>query len=144
MPKKPNHINPKNSPSSKRSMTSKDYVTGILKGDRGILARSITLVESRHPEYRKVAEEIIEACLPYSGKSFRLGITGVPGVGKSSFIESFGSLLIQNGNKLAVLAIDPSSDKSRGSIFRTQCFIHQGTYMLCATVMTKYMHLGIF
>lgn len=110
------HLNPNKSNIPRKALSAEEYVKGILTKDRGILARAITLVESRHPKYRKIAEDIIEACLPYAGNSFRLGITGVPGVGKSSFIESFGSILIEKGHHLAVLAIDPSSEKSKGSI----------------------------
>lgn len=116
MAQMPKHLNPNKSRPIKRELACKEYLEGILNGDRSILARAITLVESRNPKSRKLAEDIIEECLPYSGKSFRLGITGVPGVGKSSFIESFGSLLLKENNKLAVLAIDPSSERSRGSI----------------------------
>lgn len=116
MPQNPKHLNPNNSRPSKKELSAKEYLDGIVNGDRVTLARAITLVESRHPSNKKLAEKIIEACLPYSGNSFRLGITGVPGVGKSSFIESFGTLILKNENKLAVLAIDPSSEKSRGSI----------------------------
>lgn len=116
MAQRPKHLNPNSTRPSKKELLNEEYLEGILNGDRSILARAITLVESRNPKSRNLAEEIIEACLPYSGNSFRLGITGVPGVGKSSFIESFGSLLLKDGNKLAVLAIDPSSERSRGSI----------------------------
>lgn len=93
-----------------------DYVDGILKGDRLILGQAITLIESTHTEHRQMAREIIEACLPYSGDSRRIGITGVPGVGKSTFIEAMGAHITAHGHKLAVLAIDPSSERSRGSI----------------------------
>lgn len=94
-----------------------DYVKGILKGDRTILSRAITLIESSKQEHHEIAEEVIEKCLPHSGKSIRIGITGVPGVGKSTFIEAFGSYLVTSKNKkVAVLAIDPSSRKSGGSI----------------------------
>jgi LAO/AO transport system kinase len=93
-----------------------EYVQGILKGDRTILSRAITLIESNLPEHNTMAQKIIQECLPYSGKSFRIGITGVPGVGKSSFIETFGKYVVDSGHKLAVLAIDPSSDRSKGSI----------------------------
>jgi LAO/AO transport system kinase len=88
----------------------------ILAGNRTLLSRAITLVESSKPEHQKVAQEIITRCLPHSGNSVRIGITGVPGVGKSSFIEAIGSHLTGMGHKLAVLAIDPSSEKSGGSI----------------------------
>jgi len=101
----------------KRKILSVDeYVNGILKGDITLLSRAVTLVESSKPEHQKIAQGIIEKCLPYSGKSVRVGITGVPGVGKSTFIEALGKYLTGQGNKLAVLAIDPSSERSRGSI----------------------------
>ncbi|SMD41485.1 LAO/AO transport system kinase [Aquiflexum balticum DSM 16537] len=92
------------------------YVEGILSGDRVILSRAITLVESTLPQDQFLAENVVEKILPYSGKSIRIGITGVPGVGKSTFIEGFGKLLVEKGYKLAVLTIDPSSQKSHGSI----------------------------
>ena len=92
------------------------YVEGICAGDRGLLSRSITLVESSLPEHQLVAQQIIEGCLPYSGNSLRIGITGVPGAGKSTFIEALGTYLTGMGKKLAVLAIDPSSARSKGSI----------------------------
>jgi LAO/AO transport system kinase len=92
------------------------YVEGILSGDRVILSRAITLVESTLPQDQLLAEDVVEKILPYSGKSIRIGITGVPGVGKSTFIEGFGKLLLEKGFKLAVLTVDPSSQKSHGSI----------------------------
>ena len=101
----------------KASVLSNDaLISGILKGDRSILSRAITLIESNNPHHHQQADELISACLPHSGKAFRLGITGVPGVGKSTFIEAFGALLIEKGHKVAVLAIDPSSGRSKGSI----------------------------
>jgi len=93
-----------------------EYIEGILSGNRTILSQAITLIESALPAHYKLAQKIIEKCIPYSGKSIRIGITGVPGVGKSTFIESFGKYLTSKGRKLAVLAIDPSSEKSKGSI----------------------------
>jgi len=93
-----------------------DYVNGILSGDRTILSRAITLVESALPKHYNLAQKIIEKCIPHSGSSIRIGITGVPGVGKSTFIEAFGKYLTSKGNKIAVLAIDPSSIISKGSI----------------------------
>lgn len=93
-----------------------DYLNGILSGNRMILSKAITLIESSLPAHQAVAQDIIEKCLPHSGKSFRLGITGVPGVGKSTFIEALGIYLIEKGKKIAVLAIDPSSQRSKGSI----------------------------
>jgi len=91
-------------------------VEGITAGDRAMLSRGITLVESSLDSDKRLAKKVIQACLPYSGKSLRIGITGVPGVGKSTFIESFGTYLIEQGKKVAVLAIDPSSKRSKGSI----------------------------
>jgi LAO/AO transport system kinase len=92
-----------------------DYVNGILQGSRTILSKAITLVESALPEHEQTAQNIIERCLPH-GRSLRVGITGVPGAGKSTFIEAIGSYLTAKGHKLAVLAIDPSSERSKGSI----------------------------
>lgn len=92
------------------------YVQGILNNDMAILSRAITLVESQNKTHQQLAQQIVDAVIPKSGNSFRLGVTGVPGVGKSTFIESFGKELIARGHKLAVLAIDPSSNKSKGSI----------------------------
>ena len=96
--------------------TVEELVSGILHGDRTVLSRAITLVESSLFAHRKKAQEVIERCLPYSGKSVRLGITGVPGVGKSTTIEALGKHLTSHGHKVAVLAIDPSSERSKGSI----------------------------
>lgn len=93
-----------------------DYVEGILKGDVGILGRAVTLVESTAEAHQSIAQEVIEKCLPYSGKSRRIGITGVPGAGKSTSIDVFGLHVLRQGGKLAVLAIDPSSERSKGSI----------------------------
>ena len=93
-----------------------DYVEGILKGDVSTLGRAVTLIESTAETHQAVAQEVIEKCLPYSGNSRRIGITGVPGAGKSTSIDEFGMHVIRQGGKLAVLAIDPSSERSRGSI----------------------------
>lgn len=93
-----------------------DYVSGILQGDRVLLSQAITLIESAKPEHLQIAQQIIERCLPYSNKSIRIGITGTPGVGKSTFIEAFGQYVIAQQRKVAVLAIDPSSKISGGSI----------------------------
>ena len=92
------------------------YIDGILKGDRVTLSKAITLVESALPRHQELAQAIIAACLPHSGKALRLGITGVPGAGKSTFIEALGMYLCRQNHKLAVLAIDPSSQRSKGSI----------------------------
>ena len=93
-----------------------DYVAGILNRDITILSQSVTLVESAHPEHQKISRQIIESCLPYSGNSIRVGITGVHGVGKSTFIEALGMYLAGKGKHLSVLTIDPSSEISKGSI----------------------------
>ncbi len=98
------------------SLTTEDYIKGIEKGDRNTLGKAITLIESTRPDQKQLAQEIIRACVKKSGKSVRIGITGVPGVGKSSFIESLGQKLVKQGHKLAVLAVDPSSERSKGSI----------------------------
>ena len=97
-------------------MEPQAYVDGILKGDRTILAQAVTLVESNLQQDQAIAQKVIEACLPYSGNAIRVGITGVPGAGKSTFIEALGVMLCKQKKKLAVLAIDPSSERSRGSI----------------------------
>jgi LAO/AO transport system kinase len=93
-----------------------EYVEGILNGNITLLSKAVTLVESSRAEHQAIAQQVIMRCLPYSGKSVRIGITGVPGVGKSTFIEALGKYITQKGGKLAVLAIDPSSERSRGSI----------------------------
>ena len=92
------------------------FINGILQADIAILSRAITLVESTNQINQNLAQEIINGIIIKTGNSFRIGVTGVPGVGKSTFIESFGKEVIDNGHKLAVLAIDPSSNKSKGSI----------------------------
>lgn len=102
--------------SSRKKLSTQEYVDGILSGNRTILSQAITLVESSLPKHYKQAQEIIEKCLPHSGNSVRIGITGVPGVGKSTFIEAIGVYVTSLGRKLAVLAIDPSSERSKGSI----------------------------
>lgn len=93
-----------------------DYVEGIRRGDKAILGQAVTLVESLVPEHQVVAQQVIEKCLPYTGNSRRIGITGVPGAGKSTSIDVFGMHVLNGGGKLAVLAIDPSSERSKGSI----------------------------
>ena len=92
------------------------YVNGVLEKNRRMLAKTITLIESARPEHQALARTILDQLLPYTGKSVRLGITGVPGVGKSTFIESFGMMLVNKGQRVAVLAVDPSSLKSGGSV----------------------------
>jgi LAO/AO transport system kinase len=100
----------------KKQPSAADLITGILKGDKTALSRAITLVESTNLEHLEKANAIIQACLPQANKSIRIGITGVPGVGKSTFIEAFGKYLTALGKKVAVLAVDPSSTISHGSI----------------------------
>lgn len=109
-------INPnfKSKKSSVKNM--QEYVDGIREGNRTVLSQAITLIESTRAQYRELGEEVLEMCLADTGSSIRIGITGVPGVGKSTFIESLGKLLLKNGRKLAVLTIDPSSSRSKGSI----------------------------
>jgi LAO/AO transport system kinase len=92
------------------------YVDGILNRDISILSQAITLIESSLPSHFELGQRVIEQCLPHAGKSIRIGITGVPGVGKSTFIEALGSTITCAGGRLAVLAIDPSSERSKGSI----------------------------
>lgn len=89
---------------------------GVLAGERRALARAITLIESTRPDHREAAEELLHRLLPHAGRSVRVGITGVPGAGKSTFIESFGLHVVERGHRLAVLAVDPSSPRSGGSI----------------------------
>lgn len=103
-------------PARAGAMTVQDYLDGILAGDRMILSRAITVIESNAPKHFELGQEIIHRVLPHTGKSMRVGITGVPGAGKSTFIEALGSYLCKEGHKVAVLAIDPSSTVSRGSI----------------------------
>ncbi len=100
----------------KRQLTTEEYVQGILDRNITILSQAITLVESSNPDHYAQAQEIIERCLPYAGKSVRIGITGVPGAGKSTFIEAVGNMVTSLHHRLAVLAIDPSSERSGGSI----------------------------
>ncbi|MDD3788922.1 MAG: methylmalonyl Co-A mutase-associated GTPase MeaB [Petrimonas sp.] len=100
----------------RRSYSVNEYVDGILDGNIPLLSQAVTLVESAKPEHQDMAQAIIEKCLPHSGNAIRVGITGVPGAGKSTSIDAFGMYLLELGHKLAVLAIDPSSERSKGSI----------------------------
>lgn len=93
-----------------------DYVAGVLSGNCAMLARTITLIESNAPRHAAMAEEVEQRLLPHAGRSIRVGITGVPGVGKSMFIEALGCMLCKRGKRIAVLAVDPSSTLTRGSI----------------------------
>lgn len=99
-----------------KSYTAAEIFEGLRAGDKRMLAKGITLIESRSDNHREQAEALLDLAIPYTGNAIRIGITGVPGAGKSTFIESFGSLLTEKGHRVAVLAIDPSSHKNSGSI----------------------------
>jgi LAO/AO transport system kinase len=121
-------VNPHFKKPPRRVLSTDDYVEGILAGNITILSRAITLVESLLPEHYAQAQEIIERCLPHAGRSVRIGITGVPGAGKSTFIEAIGNMITGLKHKLCVLAIDPSSERSGGSILgdktRMETLVH--------------------
>ena len=121
-------VNPYFVRKKRRKLTTDEYVAGILEGNITTLSQAITLIESNNPDHYAQAQEIIERCLPYSGKSVRIGITGVPGAGKSTFIEAVGNMVTSLHHKLAVLAIDPSSERSGGSILgdktRMESIVH--------------------
>lgn len=117
--KQPSIVNPnlKRMRFRRRELSVADMVEGIVKGDITILSQAVTLVESVNPDHQRKAQEVIERCLPYSGRSVRVGISGVPGAGKSTSIDEFGIYVLNKyGGKLAVLAIDPSSERTKGSI----------------------------
>jgi LAO/AO transport system kinase len=99
-----------------RTIDLDQYVQGVLDGSRAYIARAITLVESSRPDHRELAQRLLIELLPHSGKAVRVGITGVPGVGKSTFIEGLGTMLTGQGHRVAVLAVDPSSSRTGGSI----------------------------
>lgn len=110
-------VNPYRRPKARRpQLSAGDYVEGILKGNLSVLGQAVTLVESTVDTHQALAQEVIEKCLPHSGRSRRIGITGVPGAGKSTSIDVFGLHVLRDGGKLAVLAIDPSSERTNGSI----------------------------
>lgn len=109
-------VNPYRKARKRRQLSVNDYVEGILKGDVSTLGQAVTLIESMADAHQEIAQEVIEKCLPYSGNSKRIGITGVPGAGKSTSIDVFGLHVLRQGGKLAVLAIDPSSERTKGSI----------------------------
>ncbi len=112
------HINPKylKQLKKRKSLSADDILKALFRGDKVALSQSITFVESEQQKHQEIVDELISACLPRSGNSIRIGITGVPGVGKSTFIEALGKYLIDMGKKVAVLAVDPSSSISKGSI----------------------------
>ena len=112
----PGSVNPYLKRKSRPKLSVQDYVDGIVKGNVTVLSQAVTLVESLKPEHQAIAQEVIEKCLPYSGNSVRIGISGVPGAGKSTSIDAFGLHVLKDGGKLAVLAIDPSSERTKGSI----------------------------
>ncbi|MGA2407442.1 MAG: methylmalonyl Co-A mutase-associated GTPase MeaB [Bacteroidales bacterium] len=134
----PPSINPdvllKSGRKRRKKYSADEFVSGILAGNRTILSQAITLVESSLPAHHETAQYIIEKCLPFSSKSIRIGITGVPGVGKSTFIETFGLYITREGRKLAVLTVDPSSELTKGSILgdktrMEQLSIHPGAFI---------------
>lgn len=100
----------------RKPLDTQEYIDGVLSGNRTILARAITLIESQAPRHRSIAADVLNALLPKACSSLRIGISGVPGAGKSTFIERFGLELIRKGHRVAVLAVDPSSSLSKGSI----------------------------
>lgn len=113
----PPSVNPYLNRSRRKPMpTPGELVDGILRGDITMLSRAVTLVESVNPAHYALAQEVVEKCLPFSGNSRRVGITGVPGAGKSTSIDAFGLHVLERGGKLAVLAVDPSSERTNGSI----------------------------
>ena len=101
---------------TKPALAATDFAAGVLAGDRATLARAITLIESRNPEHHKTAQAMLVELLPRTGKSQRIGVSGLPGAGKSTFIDAFGTMLTGLGHKVAVLAVDPTSSRSGGSI----------------------------
>ena len=115
---RPDMVSPylKNKRKRRTNLSVNDYVDGIIKGNVSTLSQAVTLVESINPDHQVIAQEVLEKCLPYSGNSVRIGISGVPGAGKSTSIDAFGMHVLEKGGKLAVLAIDPSSERSKGSI----------------------------
>jgi LAO/AO transport system kinase len=134
----PPSINPdvltKSGRKKRKKYSADEFVSGILSGNRTILSQAITLVESSLTEHYETAQAIIEKCLPFSSRSVRIGITGVPGAGKSTFIETFGLHILEEGRKLAVLTIDPSSKQTKGSILgdktrMEQLSIHPGAFI---------------
>ncbi len=96
--------------------STEELIEGIQSGNKRLIGKAITLVESKKTEHRTQAEDLLKRIMPLTGNSVRVGVTGVPGAGKSTFIESFGRLAIAHGKKVAVLAIDPSSSINKGSI----------------------------
>ena len=122
----PPALNPDLSPTSRRSLSIDDYLAGLQSGDRAMLSRAITLVESTRPADRDMAYQLVERCMPaLSASSLRLGVTGVPGAGKSTFIEALGLHVLDGNRQLAVLTLDPSSERSNGSILGDKTRMNQ-------------------
>lgn len=109
----------------RKKLTHRDYIDGVLNGDRAVLGRAISLVESNRQEHQEKAQQLLVELLPHTGKAYRVGITGVPGVGKSTFIEAFGTNLTAQDHKVAVLAVDPTSGVSGGSILGDKTRMNQ-------------------
>ncbi len=109
-------VSAQNAPPRRRTLTTEDYVQGVLARDPPVLARAITLIESNAPAHQAQAQQVLAQLLPHTGRAHRIGITGIPGAGKSTFIEAFGCHLTGSGQRVAVLAIDPSSSVTGGSI----------------------------
>ena len=112
---------------------TQDYIDGVLARKRAMIAKTITMIESALPEHQKTAQEVLDALIPYAGNAVRIGITGVPGVGKSTFIESFGMMLAEKNHRVAVLAVDPSSSKSGGASWVTKPGWKNSPYILGPT-----------
>lgn len=114
------HLNPNLNQTKRsdpdRSRTADEYVEGIREGDRVILSQAITLLESTRPDHRDKARRVVDQCLPHRGDSIRVAVTGVPGVGKSTFIEALGPHLLEREHRIAILTVDPTSERSKGSI----------------------------
>jgi LAO/AO transport system kinase len=110
---------------ARAAMSAERHVRGVLDGSRAGIARAITLVESTRPDHRRMAQQVLTELLPHTGKAIRVGITGVPGVGKSTFIDAFGTMLTGRGHKVAVLAVDPSSSRTGGSILGDKTRMHR-------------------
>ena len=108
-----------------RQQTAEQHVRNVLDGSRAGIAQAITLVESTRPDHRPVAQQMLSELLPHTGKAVRVGITGVPGVGKSTFIDEFGTMLTGSGHRVAVLAVDPSSSRTGGSILGDKTRMHR-------------------
>jgi len=112
----PGSTRPNAAPPRRRELSVEDYVTGVLNGDRAVLGRAISLIESNNARHAALAQQVLTGVMDKTGGSFRVGITGVPGAGKSTFIEQLGVNLIEQGHRVAVLAVDPSSSVSGGSV----------------------------